>query len=451
MKLPHLYLPQSFLIFNSLSSKKIFVKQYPIWLLVCIIALSCKRKDVDVNQVKGEIVWESVYASGSLSTFIITTDGGYLLGGVSSSPKSGEKSEPNFGEDDYFVIKTDGKGKKLWDRTFGGTGPETLTCLIETKDGGYLIGGYSMSGTSGNKTVGREPWRAYDWWIIKVNSLGKTQWEKGFGGGRDDVLKEILPVKEGGYLLVGYGSNPETGVTNGLEDFWVVKIDEQGKKVWDKSYGGTNDDRGISAIATPDNCFLIGGNSKSNISGNKSANSKGESDYWLIKITGDGTLLWDRTYGGLFSDLIAGIATANNGGYLLSGFTFSSMTGNVPASNGFVDYWIVRVDDEGKLIWNKTIGDVDYDQTETQPVAYGNGFLLGGYQYHYRTTGLPVHNYSLTNIDASGNIVWNKPLQGNTLKKIAPSHEKGGYLIAGTGKLLNGGSETNGLWIALIK
>jgi hypothetical protein len=135
----------------------------------------------------------------------------------------------------------------LWNKRFGGEGYDQLNTAIQTKDGGYLLGGISLSGISGDKS--QEGRGDSDYWIVKIDSKGTKQWDKRFGGLRQDVLKAMVQTENGGYLLTGdsfsgiggdktqknYG--PATGA-GFYSDFWVIKIDSLGNKLWDKTFGG---------------------------------------------------------------------------------------------------------------------------------------------------------------------------------------------------------------------
>lgn len=174
---------------------------------------------------------------------IVTADGSYLLGGYSNSDVG---SEANRGELDYWVIRIDAQGNKLWDKTFGGSANDELQALVATPDGGYLLGGTSASSISGDKSKNNKGvlneygnWTS-DYWIVKIDSLGNKLWDKTFGGNNDDNLTTLLPTTDGNYLLGGTSSSGISGDKSQPsqgEDYWVVKIDANGKKIWNKTLG----------------------------------------------------------------------------------------------------------------------------------------------------------------------------------------------------------------------
>src|SRR5438105_10549137 len=140
-----------------------------------------------------------------LTCFQQTSDGGYILGGYSSSGIGGDKTQGRWGEDDFWIVKIDSIVIKQWDKRFGGTDYDYLRSLQQTTDGGYILGGFSKSGISGDKT---EPsWGFYDYWIVKIDSLGVKQWDKRFGGTAVDYLYSLQQTTDGGYILGGYSES----------------------------------------------------------------------------------------------------------------------------------------------------------------------------------------------------------------------------------------------------
>ena len=176
-----------------------------------------------------------------LSSVTSTSDGGFLLAGRSSSNASGDKSENGRGENDYWIVKIDARLNRLWDKTFGGDRNEDLYSVVLSHDGGYLLGGASESDSSGEKTAPNKG--LGDYWILKVDSQGNKLWDKTFGGDGREVLFSMLATEDGGYLLAGMSesniSGDKSASSKGAADYWVVKIDSQGNKIWDKTFGGT--------------------------------------------------------------------------------------------------------------------------------------------------------------------------------------------------------------------
>lgn len=423
--------------------------------------------------IQGDILWDKSFGgdnSEQLSVIIPTLDGGYLLGGESFSNASGDKSHEHFGGGDYWVIRINANGNKIWDKTFGGFRSDILKSIVESSDGGYLIGGYSQSGPTGNKTTGSNAKLDYDYWVIKIDHDGNKIWEKTFGRADNDYLRGLVATDDGGYLLAGNTSIPETGESNGSDDFWVVKISALGEKIWDKAFGGAAYETLWRIIPTKDQAFLLAGHSSSNASGDKSQSSKGDSDFWILKIDSDGRKIWDSTVGGFKTESLLGITPSPGGGYIIAGATDadSSPSADVStASKGLYDYWVLKINEQGGKVWDKTFGGNSNDFPDCQPISYNGGYLIGGYSHSdkFGDKTSPLlgdkgdSDFWLINIDSNGNKLWDKSFGGistDFLFSIIPAIDDG-YVLAGSSgspKADQKTSETKGssdFWIVKIK
>lgn len=187
-------------------------------------------------------------------------------------------------------MKLDNTGQKQWDKTLHAAGYDTPTSVVQSADGGYLIGGYSYSDTSVFKS---EPWRGdKDYWIVKLTATGQKQGDKTFGGNDSDYLQNIGKTLDGGYILAvsskSSGSNEKSEPERGGFDFWLIKVDAQGKKQWDKTIGGLGTEYMGGVVVPPTGGYVIAGTSQSNQSFDKSDNSRGFFDYWLVKLKQNG-------------------------------------------------------------------------------------------------------------------------------------------------------------------
>jgi hypothetical protein len=235
---------------------------------------------------------------------------------------------------------------KIWDKTFGGNGTDEQSVVVATSDGGFLLGGRSTSNILGDKTENGRG--SDDFWVVKINANGQKQWDRTFGGTNSDVMNHIVPTSDGGYLLGGRSnsnaSGDKTENSRGNEDFWIIKVNANGVKQWDKTFGGTGDDIGTAIVSTPDNAFLIGGGSNSNASGEKSENSRGGADYWILKMDTNGNKQWDKTIGGSGEDQVYTLLSIPSGGFLIFGFSDSNISGEKSEnSRGGRDFWTVKV------------------------------------------------------------------------------------------------------------
>ena len=319
-----------------------------------------------------------------------TSDGGYILGCSSSSDNSGDKTEPSWGGVDYWIIKIDSLGSKQWDKDFGGTGADYLHSVLQTNDGGFLLGGYSNSGISGDKT--QPVWGSYDYWVVKTDSLGNKQWDKDFGGTSQDRLYSIQQTFDGGYIFGGQSesgnSGDKTQPTWGGSDYWILKTDSIGSKQWDKDFGGTGNDNFWHVQQTADSGFILGGHTTSGISGDKTQASQGGNDYWIIKTDSSGTKQWDKGFGGTASEsYIGNIIQTSDGGYLFAGSSNSPLSGDKTENNlGTAQPWVVKTDSGGNKVWDKTIfvlGNItkasvlQTDDSSYVIINYNNGVAAG--------------------------------------------------------------------------
>ena len=303
--------------------------------------------------------------------------------------------------------------------TFGGNNMDFLRSVITTSDGGYIIGGSSFSGISGDKT---ELCRGMlDYWIVKLNSALLPEWQKTIGGNQTDELKNVFLLTDSTYILAGQSSSGISGektvINYGISDYWLVKLDKNRNILWQKTYGGTNNQIAVKSIIN-NNYLYIAGYSDSDSSGVKSENSRGATDYWIVKLDLDGNMIWDKTIGGADYDFLFDIAEFSNGDILLSGYSNSSISGDKTESNfGYSDNWIVRLDSNGHKIWDKTIGGSDMDLNGNVLILNDKIFLASGSSSNI--SGNKSENsrggmdYWIVKLDGNGNIEWDKTIGGN--------------------------------------
>ncbi|MFM7053527.1 MAG: T9SS C-terminal target domain-containing protein, partial [Bacteroidota bacterium] len=369
----------------------------------------------------------------SPTSFEQTGDGGFLIGGTSVSGISGDKTQPNWDPgligSDFWVLRLDSLGVKLWDKRFGGVNSEILVDLISTADGGFLLAGNSFSGASGDKS--QPNWdvnqQTYDYWILKSNANGIKQWDKRFGGNSLELLGGVVQTSDNGYILAGASfsgiSGDKTQASQGSWDYWVLRIDSLGNKIWDKRYGGTDDDFATSITINQNGGILIGGYSQSLAGGDKSQFCQGQWDYWVVRIDLNGNLLWDRTFGGNYTDWLFDMTATSDGGYVLAGQSFSENTGDKTEPNhdptpSSSDRWIVKIDDSGNKIWDRTIGGTETEDLRRIIESIDGGFVLSGESYspisgNKTESNLGVEQTWVVKTDSTGIPVWDKTIFSN--------------------------------------
>jgi len=311
-----------------------------------------------------------------------TSDGGFIMGGMSASPASGNKSASNFGSHDYWVVRTDAMGNKLWDKSFGGSGYDEFRAIQITADGGIILGGTSDSPVSGNKT--NSTLGGYDFWIVRLDANGNKLWEKELGGSGNDVLYGIQETTNGGFFVFGHsgsagGTGNKSAANIGGIDYWLVKLDANGNKLWDQSYGGTGAEDSTSLELTSDGGCLLGGQSQSGISGSKTAPGYGMWDYWVVKVDANGNQEWDKSFGGTTDEILNDVQQTWDGGYILGGYSQSGINGNKTEANlGNHDYWIVKLDSTGNKLWERAYGGSHFDFLFSLQETPDRGYVLAG-------------------------------------------------------------------------
>ena len=374
------------------------------------------------------VQWEKSYSGDSmdrLPCLLRTADGGFLLGGHSWSGVSGNKSTPNYGEEDFWVLRLDAQGNKVWEGNFGGSGHDFLWAMHQTPDGGFVLVGQSYSVQDGNKSSPRMGNSgAPDFWVVRLDRNGNKLWDKTYGGTWTDMARSVLETSDGGLLVGGSSQSPndgnKTSALIGYADFWIVRLDAQGNKLWDRSYGGVADDYMTDMRPTADGGFLLAGSSGSPAGDFKGSTNYGGSDLWLVQIDADGNKLWDRAYGGTSDELNARLSACSDGGWVLGSNTDSGAGGNKTSplysfTNHFYDYWVLRLDADGNKVWENGFGGSLMDYFSDVRSTADGGAIVAGFSSSgvtgNKTTPPPVHRYAdvwLVRVDHTGSKVWDQ-------------------------------------------
>lgn len=306
--------------------------------------------------IEGNIEWQKTY--GGTSNDIIyamanTSDGGFIYGGATSSI-DGDIVD-NKGFFDLWIFKTDNQGELEWSNTFGGSGGDFAWSVLQSEDGGYIVAGTSDS-TDGDLSQNNG---TTDIWIMKIDALGNLLWEQTMGGVSDEKVKKVIQSSDGGFIFAGTSSfGGDISNSQGLFDYWIIKLDVDGNLVWENTYGGTEPDFATSIAETESGGFVVAGQTYSN-NGMVSQNF-GESDIWVIEIDKDGNLIWEQNFGGSSDEAPSSIIKGKSGGYLISGYTVSNDE-DISLNKGSADIWLLKISDQGQLEWEKTIGGSETD------------------------------------------------------------------------------------------
>lgn len=399
-----------------------------------------------------DILWEKSYGglhAEYLMDAIPTADYGFILAGSSLSNKTGNKSDNNKGDLDYWIWKMNENGDLDWQKSFGGAGSDLLQSITITHDGGFLLGGVSSSNKSLDKK--EDAHGDDDFWVIKLNAQGGEEWQTTLGGAAQEKLHCIQPTRDGGYILGGSSasdkSHNKADNSFGNMDFWVVKLDHTGNVLWQKTYGGKFSDEVRSIITTIDGGYLVAGYSNSPASGNKRSDGFGEGDYWLLKLDAEGLEQWQKVIGGSGDEQLAVVRQTYDGNYVLGGSSNSEVSGVKTKSNGEgSDFWVLKINAKGELIWQETYnyGRVDVltslVENDDHTLVIG-GFAKGEYTTRKSLTQAEgkakkgTDDYIALKISENGQELWSETVGSDgedVLKKVIETRD-GGYLFAGTG------------------
>ena len=215
-------------------------------------------------------------------------------------------------------------------KTLGGSKNESAQAVVNTADGGYAILGYaqSMDGDVTNKSN-----ESYDYWILKYNSTNQIQWQKTYGGSDDDRGADLIQTSDGGYTIIGKSKSNDLDVSEnaGFDDFWVSKLDSSGSLSWEYTFGFAGSDTPYSIIQTNDNGYLLSGVldvSASNGQGDRNSASSRHAggDYWVIKLNANGIKQWSNYYGGSFTDTAYDAIQTDDDGYIIIAMTLTLQT-----------------------------------------------------------------------------------------------------------------------------
>lgn len=337
-----------------------------------------------------------------------TRDGGYIIAGIWGMDENGEGG-------DLYLLKTDSSGNVLWTKTYGGDGEDGGYSVQQTKDGGYIIVGYTSSfGALGE-----------DLWLLKTDEKGDTLWTKRYGGVDDESGKEVQQTGDFGYIIAGgiYSTSPPT-----KEDFWLLKTDEKGDTLWTKTYGGEEYDWGYSVKELRNGGYIIAGGT----------NSFGlsEADVWLLRTDEKGDTLWTKLIGGGNWDWANCIQKVEGGGFIMAGATS-------PAPEDY-DLYIVRTDSSGNPLWIKTYPNPGYDRGEWVEETRDGGFIIAG-----RKEMLGNGNVWLIKVNGEGDTLWTRTFGGekNDWGESVQQTADGGYIIVGATESFGAG----GLDVWVIK
>lgn len=394
-------------------------------LTIAFFFANCSKNENDTKEIipfQPEIEFIKSYGGSkneSAKTVVKTPDNGYAVFGYTQSD-DGDVTNKQNGLFDYWLLKFDTANNLQWQKTFGGSDDDRGTDIIQTVDGGFAIFGFSQS-ADGDVT---ENAGASDFWILKLDGSGNISWQKSFGfSGADDGIS-IIQTNDNGFLITGtldvtasggLGNSKSFAKKHVGGDYWAIKLNATGNKQWSKFYGGTFTDTPYDVIQTNDNGYILVGSSDSNDV--DISNNKGSYDFWVIKISETGTLIWEKSFGGTEIDEARAITNSNDGNYIIVGDTRSNNL-DVSENQGAADLWVIKMSPFGNIIWEKTFGGTSFDVARSVSKTQDGGFLISGSS---RSSDGDVSNNNGQNdawvlkIDADANLKWQKTIGGTAI------------------------------------
>jgi ABC-type transport system substrate-binding protein len=365
-------------------------------LIVLFVPVFNLRMVVHAAPALPDAEWNKTYGGADrdeASSVVQTSDGGYAIAGSTNSFGAGGA--------DFWLVKTDSAGNMEWNKTYGGTNPESLYSVVQTGDGGYAIAGETQSFGEG-----------LDFWLVKTDSNGNAQWNRTYGGtGAQQPFSGAIQTGDGGYAIAG--STNSFGA--GGADFWLVKTDSAGNMEWNKTYGGTNHEIALSMIQTG-----YGGYAMVGVTGDP---MWGPLDIWLVKTDSAGNMEWNKTYEESGFEYAYSVVQTGDGGYAIAGSTV--------CAGPQTDSLLIKTDSNGNAQWNRTYGGSDDDSADSLIQTSDGGYAIAGSTNSFGAGGA---DFWLVKTDSAGNMEWNKTYGGtnsDSASSVVQTVVDGKYTLAG--------------------
>ena len=383
----------------------------------------------------GSIKWQKALGGlGDESAFSVqeTKDGGFVAAGQAGF-SSGQVTG-NHGMLDVWVVKLDVSGTLRWQRSFGGSNRDFANSIQQTTDGGYIVAGGSFS-NDGDVTVHHGPNIYADYWILKLDSTGIMQWQRVYGGSKGDIAMSVRQTFDGGYIVAGNSFSTDGDVKNVHDsvygDFWILKLDTQGKIQWQKAFGGSDYEQANSIVQTADSGYAVAGWNRSPNDGDVTGNH-GDYDFWIVKMNAKGKMQWQKSLGGTGGDVGYSIKQTPDDSYVVAGGT-SSNNGDVSGNHGKQDFWLAKINSKGKLLWQKALGGSEFENAHSVDLTKDGGYVMAGSSGFQNVNNGDVtgnhgnYDFWLTKLSSSGfianNLSGDQSLNSKTLTtlKISPN------------------------------
>ncbi len=416
-----------------------------------------------------EVVWQKDIKSSTqdfLSQVTTTIDQQYLITGSSiqvagksaTSNLASATSKQNNGYD-FHLIKLNQQGEEVWEKYFSGQNHDFLSATVATQEGGFAVVGTSYSSKGLDKKDDSKG--GSDIWLIRINEFGDELWQKTLGTAQDEEAKAVIQTTDFGFFVAGNIQNAPKGF--GSKDVIVSKLDKNGKELSQIILGGKGLDEVEKMIPTVDGGALLGvysrsgkadGSTKKEAGSNeKPTNSKqtenfGEGDFWVVKLNKEGKVEWEKNFGGKGDDHLRTLAMTSTG-YVVGGESRSERSGNktVGIEEG-TDVWLISLNDRGEELWQKSYNFKNRDVLMGLNVISGKpstdnqqpstkGILLGGYTQAEGRIEADDETFWMLYLDQNGNEQWRKHVKGESRRREerlsdVRLNRDGSIILAGT-------------------
>jgi hypothetical protein len=322
----------------------------------------------------GELKWQkSIGANASDEALSVkeTPDGGFIFAG---SKQTNEFIGPLYfspqANPDFWMAKLSPEGEIIFEKSMTGTETTTASSVQPTQDGGYIAAGGGI--TKGGESSGS------NFLFAKLSRDGNNEWAKSYGGTGDDTAYSVLQTSEGGYLAAGSSESAELPGYHGKSDGYLIKLDKSGIPLWQSMLGGKDDDVFYSVSETADGGFIAAGLSYSGDGG--VGENHGKSDFWVVKLDSSGKTVWQKNLGGSDYDAAYSVFQRSDGGYVVSGISRSA-DGDIRQNHGNYDCWVIGLSAQGELEWEKSLGGSEADGAYSAAETEDKNIIIAGLSY----------------------------------------------------------------------
>jgi hypothetical protein len=380
------------------------------------------------------ISWQQCYGGSDVEggANMSKTNYGYLV--LANTYSNDGQISGNHGGEDVVLLSVDSTGNFLNSTTYGGSADDSPVQILSTLDNGYIL----LCETFSNDGSVQGNHGDIDFWVVKIDSVGGIQWQKCFGGSSQDMPgRQIIETIDTSYLILGSTASVDGDVSgnHGIFDFWLVKLDKNGNILFQKCYGGSNIENGRGMNLLCDGGMLLYGFAGSHDGDVQCDFHGGLYDAWIVKVDSGGQIIWERCYGGSGRDVFGSIVELPDSTLVCVGITDSN-DGQVSGNHGSWDIWLVNIDSDGNIIWQKCIGGSKNESCIFGKISSDTNIFIGGETYS--NDGNVSGNHSLypafsdgwlVKLSREGNLMWQLCLGGEGNENVGDEIELGGGKI----------------------